>query len=139
MTTKLKLALLLALGAAALFSLTPAAGARPTQLDDYCSPTGDFCQEITLSKRGQVKLNLFSFTPAVTGAYDLCVRGPSGKDCKQFELDQTDPGVWSDKVKWQKEFPSDVGRYKVKWKYGGDRLGEKLKFRVDQASPESVR
>ncbi len=139
MPTKLKLTLLLALGAVALFSLTPAAGARPTQLDDYCSPSGDYCQEITLSKNGKVKFNLFSFTPAVIGPYELCVKGPSGKECKEFELEQTDPGVYSDKVSWQKEFPSDVGHYKVKWKYGGARLGEKLEFQVDPASPDRVR
>ena len=131
MTTKLKLSLSLALGAVALFSLTPAAGAKPTQLDSYCSESGDICQEITQSKNGKIKFGLFSFTPAVAGAYDLCVKGPSGKDCREFELEQTDEGVYQDKVNWLKEFPTDVGDYKVVWRYMGAKLGKALKFNVE--------
>jgi hypothetical protein len=122
---------------AVVIALAPAAQARPLQLDDYCSPTGDFCQEITLSKRtGWVKFNLFSF--AFTGPYEICVKGPAGKECKGFELEETDPGVYVDKVVWQKEFrPAEVGRYKVAWKYKGSRIGEKLKFRVDPHNPDA--
>jgi hypothetical protein len=139
MTINLKLAVSLALGAVALLSLTPAAGAKPTQLDQYCSPTGDFCQEITLSKNGKVKFNLFSFTPAVSGAYGLCVKGPGSKQCKDFELEQTDPGVYSDKVNWEKEFRSDIGEYKVIWRYMGEKLGKALRFHLDLNPPQRGR
>jgi hypothetical protein len=79
-----------------------------------------------------VKFNLFSFTPAVMGEYTLCVKGPHGKDCKDFVLEQTDDGVYSDKVNWAKEFDSDFGSYLVKWKYQGGLLGKKLRFEVGQ-------
>ena len=134
MTTKSRLSLLLALAAVALLSLASAAGAKPTQLDQYCSPSGDICQEITLSKSGKVKFNLVSFTAAVTGTYTLCVKGPHGKECKDFALEQqADDEVFADKVNWEKEFPTDVGHYVVKWKYMGGRLGEKLHFTVNSA------
>lgn len=132
MITKPRLALSSALAAAALLvALAPAAGAKPTQIDDYCSPSGDICQEITISKSGKVKFGLYSFTPAVMGEYTLCVKGPHGKDCKDFELESSDGG-YSDKVSWQKEFDTDFGSYLVKWKYGGGLLGEKLRFEVGQ-------
>ena len=133
MQTKPRLTLSFAIASVALLTaLVPAAGAKPTQIDDYCSPSGDICQEITISKNGNVKFGLYSFTPAVMGEYTLCVKGPSGKDCKDFELEQTEDGVYSDRVSWQKEFDTDFGNYLVKWKYGGGLLGKKLRFEVGQ-------
>ena len=134
MTTKLRFTALLTLSTAAALSLTAAVGAQPTQIDNYCSPSGDVCQEITISKKGgKVKFSLFSFTAAVQGDYTLCVKGPHGKECKDFVLEQLpDEEVWSDKVNWEKEFPSDFGSYLVKWKYMGEKLGKKLRFEVGQ-------
>ncbi len=133
MSSKPRLALSSALASAAiLVAFVGAAQAKPTQIDDYCSPSGDICQEITISKSGKVKFGLYSFTPAVVGEYTLCVKGPHGKDCKDFELEQTDDGVYSDKVSWQREFDTDFGSYLVKWKYQGGALGKKLRFEVAQ-------
>ena len=132
MSSKTRFALSSALAAAILFASAAAAQAKPTQIDDYCSPSGDICQEITISKNGNVKFGLYSFTPAVTGEYTLCVKGPHGKDCKDFVLEQTDDSVFSDKVSWTKEFDSDFGSYLVKWKYQGGPLGKKLRFEVGQ-------
>lgn len=132
MSSKVRLTLSSALAAAILVASAGAAQAKPTQIDDYCSPSGDICQEITLSKSGKVKFNLFSFTPAVTGEYTLCVKGPHGKECKDFMLEQIEDSVFSDKVNWAKEFDSDFGSYLVKWKYQGGLLGKKLRFEVGQ-------
>src|SRR5258705_13159981 len=103
MTQKPKLAALLALATTALFSLTSFAGAKPTQLDSYCSPTGDICQEITLSKQGgRIKFGLYSFTAAVQGDYTLCVKGPASKECEDFVLEQLpDEEAWADRVSWE--------------------------------------
>ncbi len=133
MSRRLKLATLLALATAALLALVPASGATPTRLDHYCSPSGDICQEITLSKKsGNVKFSVLSATASVMGEYTLCVKGPHGKECKEFELEQLpDEELWADKVAWQKEYPTDAGHYVVKWKYMGDRLGKKLRFEVE--------
>lgn len=132
MSSKTRLTLSSAAAAATLLAGVAAAQAKPTQIDDYCSPSGDICQEITLSKSGKVKFGLYSFTPAVMGEYTLCVKGPHGKDCKDFVLEQTDDGVYSGKVNWEREFDSDFGSYLVKWKYQGGLLGKKLRFEVGQ-------
>ena len=129
-----RLALLLALTGAALLSLAAFAGATPRVLDQSCSSSGDICESVLLSKKsGAVKFELVSATAAVQGEYTLCVKGPHGKECKEFFLEQIpDEEIWADKVNWQKNFNDDVGKYVVKWKYMGDRLGEKLHFEVGQ-------
>lgn len=133
MITKPRLTLSAAIATgAALFAFAAPAAAKPTQVDDYCSPSGDICQEITVSKSGKVKFGLYSFTAAVQGEYTLCVKGPHGKECKRFMLEAKGRGVYSDKVTWTKEFDSDFGSYVVKWKYQGARLGKQLRFDVGQ-------
>jgi hypothetical protein len=138
MTQTLKLAALGALATGALFSFTSAAGAKPEQLDSYCSPSGDICQEITLSKHGgRIKFGLLSFTAAVQGDYTVCVKGIGTKECRDFELEQLpDEEAWADRVSWEQNFPAtDEGVHIVKWKYQGERLGKKLKFDVGQITP----
>jgi hypothetical protein len=139
MTQTFKLAALGALAATALFSFTATAGAKPQQLDNYCSPSGDICQEITLSKHGgRIKFGLYSFTAAVTGEYTVCVKGVGTKECHDFMLEQApDEEVWSDRVSWENNFPAtNEGLHIVKWKYMGERIGKKLKFDIGQISPE---
>ena len=134
MTKPLKLAALCALATAAFLSFTPTAGASPQVLDSSCSASGDICTSILLSKKSkQVKFEIISSTAAVQGEYTLCVKGPHGKECKDFVLEQLpDEEIWADKVNWQKNFDDDFGSYVVKWKYMGDRISEKLRFEVGQ-------
>ena len=135
MTTKSRLSLSLALAATALLSLAAIAGATSRTLDSYCSESGDICEHVLQSKKsGDVKFVLQSFTPAVQGEYTLCVKGPDGKDCEDFALEEVPAEVpsYSDKVNWQKEFPNGAGSYVVKWKYQGERLGKKLHFDIGQ-------
>ena len=135
MTQTMKLAALLALATAALFSLTATAGARPQQLDSACSASGDICQEITISKQGgRIKFGLYSFTAAVQGEYTVCVKGIGTKECRDFVLEQApDEEVWSDRVSWADNFPAtNEGLHIVKWKYQGERLGKKLRFDIGQ-------
>jgi hypothetical protein len=134
MTQTHKLAALLALATGLSLSLISTAGAKPEQLDSYCSPSGDICQEITISKKGKIKFGLTSFTAAVMGDYTLCVKGPATKECNDFVLEQLpDEEAWADRVNWADNFPSThFGAYVVKWKYQGERLGKKLHFEIDQ-------
>jgi hypothetical protein len=134
MSKKIKLAALLALTTAALFSLASIARAVPLTLDDHCSRSPNICEQIMLLKNGNVKFLLESRGRAVQGEYTLCVKGPSGKECKEFELQQPFEDVYYvDKVAWKKEFPTGTGRHVVTWKYMGDRLGAKLEFTVKQS------
>jgi hypothetical protein len=133
MPKMLKLAALGALATTALFSFTTTAGAKPEQLDNYCSPSGDICQEITLSKQGgRIKFGLLSSTAAVQGEYTLCVKGPASKECNDYLLEQLpDEEAWGDRVNWADDFPATrAGKYIVKWKYQGERLGKKLHFEI---------
>ena len=134
MTKRSRFSLSLALGAAALLSLAAMAAAKPTVLDSSCSASGDICTSILLSKKsGNVKFEIISATASVQGEYTLCVKGPHGKECEDFLLEQLpDEEVWADKVNWQKNFNDDFGSYVVKWKYMGDRISEKLHFEVGQ-------
>src|SRR5436190_1703438 len=133
MITRSRFTLSLALGTAAiLFAVVPTAGAQPQTLDQYCSSSGDICQSILASKKGSVKFELTSATASVQGDYTLCVKGPGGKECGDFVLEQLpDEEAWADRVNWAEDFPATrSGPYVVKWKYQGERLGKKLHFEI---------
>lgn len=123
-----RFAALTALALAFTLAVAGSAAAKPQQIDGYCSPTGDFCQEITLNKKGVVKFGLQTF--AFSGEYTICVKGPSGKDCEDFRLESRN-GAYSDKVNWQRNFPDDFGVYKVVWKLQGVKIGKALDFVVE--------
>lgn len=134
MTTKSRFTTALALAGASLLAFAAFAAAKPQVLDSSCSASGDICESILLAKSGSVKFELVSATASVQGEYTLCVKGPHGKECEDFVLEQLpDEEIWADKVNWQKNFNDDTGKYVVKWKYQGDRLGEKLHFEVGSA------
>ena len=130
-----RLALLLALAAIGLLSLAPTAGAVPLTLDDQCTRAPDICRQAMLLKNGNVKLQLESRGRTVQGKYTLCVKGPSGKECKEFGLNQPfeDEAYFVDRVTWQKEYPTDPGRQVVTWFYEGERLGSKLHFTLHKS------
>src|SRR3954452_15850064 len=146
MISRSRFTLSLALGTAALlFAFVPTAGAQPQTLDQYCSSSGDICQSILASKKGNVKFELTSATASVQGDYTLCVKGPDGKECEDFVLEQLpDEEIWSDKVSWKKEFSGagEPGSYTVKWKYQGERIGNKLHFDIgsqgESKKPEQI-
>lgn len=134
MTTKSRFTLSLALAGVSLLSVAALAGASPRVLDSSCSASGDICTSILQSKKsGKVKFEIISATASVQGEYTLCVKGPHGKECEDFVLEQLpDEEIWQDKVSWEKNFDSDFGSYVVKWKYMGDRISDKLRFEVGQ-------
>lgn len=123
------LALGLGLGVASAAGGT--AGKRQV-VDSYCSPTGDYCTAITVSRTGKVKFALSSL--AFGGEYTICVKGPGGKECEEFELEPKG-GEHRDRVSWQRNFPSETGTHKVIWKLGGAKLGKPLFFLVEPVNP----
>ena len=115
---------LIALGSAT----APAAGSvneRRAVLDSYCSPTGDYC--LGISKRnGGVKFEISSV--AFSGAYKLCVRGPSERTCRKFTLSSSG-GQYADRVDWERKFGiQGDGTYSAVWKLNGAKLGKTLRF-----------
>ena len=77
---KTRLAALIALAVILTLALATTAGAKPQSLDSYCSPTGDFCQEVTLSKSGIVKFALTTFS--FSGEYTICVKGSTASTAR---------------------------------------------------------
>ena len=96
----------------------------------FCSQTGDYCTETIESQRGKVFLELRSLS--FNGRYTLCVTPPGGDtDCRFFTLRRNGDRYISH-VGWEANFPDGgVGRYRVVWRLGRDRLGPALGFRRD--------
>ncbi len=109
----------------------------------YCSPWRHL-QEITLSKKRRAdQVRSVQIHAAVQGEYTLCVKGPGSKECHDFDIkqQQTDALVYSDRVSWDKNFPSTAfGPYIVKWKFPGLQAGQEasLRGRTARADPAPV-
>ena len=115
------------LAAAVALVATPAE-ARNKVLDQYCSPTGDYCTNLQRANGKTIaEVRTFSFT----GTYQLCVNPPrAGRDCSEFRLRRVPHGIYQGRVKLARHFNlSRDGRYTVSFRYGGDRLGQALHFR----------
>ena len=118
---------MLATGVAAAGLAAPAAaGPKSSEIDAYCSPTGDYCLQV-LTRNGRVKFGIRTFS--FKGRYEICVKSPAGHECATFKLDR-EGDTWTDRVDWARNFAAVPGRYRVVWKLGGTRLGEALRFRV---------
>ena len=127
---KTRLAALIALAVILTLALATTAGAKPQSLDSYCSPTGDFCQEITLNKSGIVKFALPTFS--FSGEYTICVKGSNGQALRGFRARVQRGDTYSDKVNWQRNFPDESGTYKVDLEAPRreDRQGAELRRRA---------
>lgn len=113
---------------AAVAALPAPAEARTKVLDQYCSPTGDYCTNVQRADGTIVaEIRTFSFT----GNYQLCVNPPkSGRDCSEFRLRRVPHGIYQGRVKLARHFNlRRNGRYSVSFRYGGYRLGESLHFK----------
>jgi hypothetical protein len=95
----------------------------------YCARSGDYCTETIKSRRGVVYLELRSIS--FEGRYTLCVTRPGGgaADCRFFTLRRSGDRFVSH-VRWDANFPDGgVGRYRVVWRLGPQKLGPALGFR----------
>lgn len=120
---KLGLALIV-LSVLLAFPASSAAGPK-----GYCSPSGDYCQEI----RGTEKRPIFILsTFALRGDVDVCVRTPAAEwTCKAFPLRKGKFDIYVSKVRWYKHFPSaGAGTYRVSWRQGYDKIGKTLRFKI---------
>jgi len=95
----------------------------------HCSRTGDYCKRTIKSAKGVVYLQLSSVS--LSGRYTVCVTTPAGaKDCRLFTLRRSGNRFISN-VRWAANFPDGgVGRYRVVWKLGRQKLGPPLGFRI---------
>lgn len=131
--TRVPLFLAIATGLFVLLFGGPGAGpasakAKTRAVDTYCSPTGDYCTEIT-RKGGKHKFKLVTF--AHRGKAKFCVK-PKGrkKDCKSRKLKADGDGIFVAKIGFEKNFPSRSGlKRKVTVSNSGAKLGPALKFR----------
>ena len=107
--------------------------AKRSTLESYCSPSGDFCTAVT-RRGGRIKFEISTFS--FSGKYDICVKGPAGKECKSSKL-QSEGNLYSDRVDWLRKFASaGPGRQKVVWKLSGTTLGEPLHFQANVAKQD---
>lgn len=112
------------------FAWHPADKAKGSTLDSYCSPTGDYCLAVT-RRHGRIKFEISTFS--FSGKYEICVKGPAGRECKSSKL-RDEGNLYSDRVDWLKKFDSaGPGRQKVVWKLSGTTLGEALHFQANVA------
>jgi hypothetical protein len=99
-------------------------GLPPQPIATNCTHDGDVCTAI-LKHRGRIKFDIRSVS--FDGNYDLCVRSPSERVCKTFDLEAE--GLYVDRIDWLRHFSDDgPGRYKIVWKRFGERLGKPLYF-----------
>lgn len=104
------------------------ASAKVRVLDNYCSPSGDFCSTVVRSN-GRIKLELRTFS--FQGPYTLCVRAPGAlAECHDYVLTPDKHNVYQDRVDFARNFVHAAkGRYVVTWKRAELRIGKPLKFR----------
>lgn len=114
--------------AAGLTCFAASAAAAPNWVDQYCSPTGDYCTGLIRSQgRMTSDLSTFSFT----GMYQLCVNPPrAAKQCSMFRLRHVDHGILRGRVALSRHFDlRRRGRYSVSFHWSGYRIGHTLHFR----------
>ena len=113
--------------AAMAVSATPTE-ARSKVIDQYCSPTGDYCTNLQRANGKMVaEVRTFSFT----GTYQLCVNKPrAGRDCSEFRLRRVPHGIYQGRVKLARHFNlRRNGRYSVSFRLDGYKLGQALHFK----------
>ncbi|MBK5233906.1 MAG: hypothetical protein JJE13_13115 [Thermoleophilia bacterium] len=112
-----------------LFGAT-SANAGSGQLDSYCSPTSDFCQELVRDD-GRVKAQLSTFS--FRGKIQLCVQDPPAtghRFCEKFRLRSKAHGIYLSRVTLSRHFDFEFpGRYSVSWRFAGTKIGKTLHFR----------
>jgi hypothetical protein len=125
--------------ALALAAATPGAGhteSGPKTIASYCSPSGDVCYGV-INRSGKVYLELTT-AALYFKRYTLCVRrlpprstAEYAQRCGSFPVFRQGGQTWRSRVNYARQYPLKfAGRYRVKWKLGGRRLGPTLQFRL---------
>lgn len=113
-------------GAAGLH--TAGAQGNEKAVDTYCSPTGDYCTEIT---RQGSKFFFKLVTFAHRGKAKFCVRPKGGrKTCNKAKLRDDGDDVFLARINWNRNYPSKgKARRKVTIFARDGRLGPALRFK----------
>lgn len=109
--------------------LVMAAPAAAEVLDNYCSPSGDYCTRIVEKASGTIVFKIDAFANYF-GPAEACVT----KDTKvcRTRRPQERGGLFRWTITWQGHYPDEgPGRYTLKWRDEGQRIGRALHFRVD--------
>lgn len=104
---------------------TASAGSRV--LDDYCSPSGDYCTFVIEKDSGAILFQIRAFADYF-GRSEACVK----KDTRvcHSRRPHRDNGLFVWRIRWQGNYPNQgAGRYAVRWiDEGGTRIGPALHF-----------
>ena len=102
------------------------AGSRT--LDDYCSPSGDYCTLVIEKASGTILFKIRAFADYF-GTSEACVTKDTEVCHSRSPREGSVLFTWS--IRWQANYPDEgAGRYKVRWfDESGSRIGPALHFR----------
>ncbi|MGH2951045.1 MAG: hypothetical protein ACRDKX_03265 [Solirubrobacterales bacterium] len=107
------------------FALSAAAGTANHLPRAKCSDSGNACAGIR-NARG---VHVIEFTTSsLRGRIDVCVkrRGGGRRECVDDRLEQVIRGLYTSKVRWERQFDAARGAYAVTWRKRGRRVGPRL-------------
>ena len=132
----MRLALLAAMGASALMSVSGARSVSAPATAWYCEPysevSRDLCYAVVRKRTTGTYRLLLHMGEEYFTRYSLCVRPEGAKrTCRTFPVRQM--GIysprWGGSRSWERNYPMHgTGRYRVSWFQGGHRLGPSLTF-----------
>ena len=125
---KMFMALSGALFAFVAIATVPQSAYATVNADSYCSPTGDWCSAVMLSRRGKIiSFGTFSFR----GSVRVCVRksGSRKTDCKYLSLRPDVGSLYTASGLYGRDWPlRGHGHFRVSFESDGYRLGRVLEF-----------
>jgi hypothetical protein len=108
--------------------VAPASAGGPVALDEYCSPSGDYCTSVIEKPSGAIWFKIRAFADYF-GRSEACVTKESRACGRRSPRERGGLFVWS--IKWQGNYPDEgPGRYTLRWfDENGNRIGLALHFR----------
>jgi hypothetical protein len=98
-------------------------------IDNYCSPSGDYCTRIVEKASGTFVFKIVAFADYF-GEVDACVTKDT-EACETVRPREGNNDLFTWKIAWQARFPDEgTGRYTLRWFDEGQRIGPPLHFRV---------
>jgi hypothetical protein len=111
-------------------AMTAPAIAGSRTLDDYCSPSGDYCTLVIEKASGTILFKIRAFADYF-GRSEACVMKDTEACRSRSPREGSVLFTWS--IRWQGNYPDEgAGRYRVRWfDENGSRIGPALHFRRD--------
>lgn len=126
--TRVALVCVLGILVLAVAPLSPASAGGGTTLDEYCSPSGDYCTLVIEKRSGAIVFKISAFADYF-GRSEACVTRDTEVCRSRSPRERGGLFVWS--IRWHDNYPDEgPGRYTLKW-FGesGSRIGRALHFR----------